>query len=265
MLKDLKPGRRAAWAVLACAVLALSGGTGVFAAPGPEIPGGGLHTPVTPLPVPPSKTVIDDFTTGPYSITTTAPSGQWVQTGGMGGNARCIVLDASENPYTRPNTVSVGGGHLFVETGVAVGHAVTLLYGVDDTCASTPMDLNLKGADRFRLNFDQLDLSLAGALAVWSPTGIGSIPICMEGVGAGTAFTCDMPFSQFTGEVDWQHVQYIALVLESGGSVFSHDYGLKSIVAVLDPGAASGQHASAVRGAVRLPSHINPDLIRNRR
>jgi hypothetical protein len=265
MLKDLKAGPRVAWAVLACALLALSGGTAVFAAPGPEIPSGGLHLPLTPLPVPPSKVVIDDFTSGPYSTTTTAPSGQWTQTGGMVGNARCIVLDASQNPYMRPNTVSVGGGHLFVETGVAVGHAVTLLYGVDGACASTAMDLNLTGADRFRLDFDQVDLSLAGALAVWSPTGIGSIPICMEGVAAAAAFTCDMPFNQFTGEVDWQHIQYIALVLESGGSIFSHDYGLKSITAVLDRAAAPGQHASTARAAVRLPTHTSPAAIRNSR
>ena len=265
MLKDLKPGFRAWWAVLACALVALSGASAAFAAPGPEIPSGGLHVLLTPLPVPPSKVVIDDFTTGPYSKTTTTAFEQVPQSGGMVGNTRCIVLDASLNPYTRPNTVTVDGGHLFVETGVAVGHAVMLLYGVDGACANTPMDLNLKGTDRFRLDFEQLDLPLAGALAVWSPTGIGSVPICMEGVAPSTAFTCDMPFSQFTGEVDWEHIQYIALVLESGGSIFSHDYALKSITAVLDPAAAPGQHASTARAAVRLPTHTSPAVIRNSR
>jgi hypothetical protein len=265
MVKDLKPGFRACLAVLACGLLALTSGSAAVAAPGPQIPGGGLHVPITPLPVPPSKVVIDDFSTGPYTNTTTAASGQWPQSGGMAGDARCIVFDASENPYTRPNTVSVGGGHLFVDTGVGVGHGITLLYGFDEHCVGSPMDLNLKGADRIRMDFDQVDLPLAGALAVWSPTGIGSVAICMEGVAAGTAFTCDMPFNQFTGDVDWQHIQHIAVVLESGGSPFSHDYGLRSITAVFDPMAAPGQHASTAPAAVRPPSHTSPAVMRNGR
>ena len=169
-----------------------------------------------------------------------------------------------ENPYARPNVVSVDSGHLFLETGVGVNHALTLLYGMDMQCENKPMDLNLKGTDRLRLEFDLLDLPLAGAVVVWSPSGISSIPICATGVAPGVGFTCDMPFSEFGGEADFAHIQYIAVVLETGGAVFSHDYALKSIIAVKDPGSASGQHASTAHAPARLP-RTNPSVIRNGR
>jgi hypothetical protein len=125
-------------------------------------------------------------------------------------------------------------------------------------CENNPMDLNLKGADRFRLEFDSVDLPLAGALVVWSPSGISSIPICATGVAPGVGFTCDMPFSEFGGEADFAHIQYIAVVLETGGAIFSHDYGLKSITAIRDSGSPSGQHASRVQAPARVPLHASP-------
>jgi hypothetical protein len=249
MKKDLLPVRRALLPVLACAVVALTGASGALAAPGP-----------------PGKVVIDDFSTGPDTIPVTTGFAQEAQSGGMVGNVRCIRLDVPLNPYARPNIVTVGGGHLFLETGVGVNHAVTLLYGMDTRCANDPMDLNLKGTDRFRLEFDLLDLPLAGAVVVWSPAGISSMAICATGVAPGVGFTCDMPFSEFAGEADFAHIQYIAIVLQTGGAIFSHDYGLKSITAVMDPGSPSGQHASTVAEApARLPLQTNPLAIRTGR
>jgi hypothetical protein len=101
------------------------------------------------------------------------------------------------------------------------------------------------------MDFDQLDLSLAAALVVWSATGTGSVPTCIERIGAGTAFTCDMPFGQFTGEVDWQHIQHIAVVLECGGSIFSHDYGCLLMVLML--GAFLFQWRTALLSIVAIP------------
>jgi hypothetical protein len=270
MKKDLLPVRRAWLPVVACALVVLTGASGAFAAPGPGAPGPGapgskLHIPVTPLPVPPSTVIIDDFSTGPDTLAAVTGFDQKGQPGGMVGNARCIRLDASDNPYARPNTVAVDGGHLFLETGVGVGHLVTLTYGVDERCANRPMNLNLAASDRFRMEFDLLDLPLAGGLAVWSPSGISSIPICGTGVGPGVGFTCDMPFSDFTGDADFEHIQYIAVVLETGGAIFSHDYGLKSITALSDPGAAAGQHLSTLRSTTRPPARINPAAIRSSR
>jgi len=140
---------------------------------------------------------------------------------------------------------------LFVETGVRVNHALTLLYGWDQFCANDPMDLNLTNADRFRIEFEQNDLPLAGGIVVWSASGISSIPVCMTGITSGSAFRCDTPFSAFSGASDWEHVQYIAIVLESASSIFSHDYALNSISAVRDPEAPAGQHRSARAAPLR--------------
>jgi hypothetical protein len=247
MMKDKLFGRHAWLPVVACALVALTSAPAAFAAP------------------PPRLVVIDDFTTGADSLTTTGPSGKMGDSGSMAGGARCVILDVTENPYTRTNTASVGGGHLFIETGVGVAHAATVLYGVNPQCANNPMDLNLKGLDRFRMNFDLLDLPLAGAVVVWSPAGISSIPICVSGVAPGVGFSCDMPFSGFTGPADFEHVEYIAVVLETAGAIFSHDYGINSLTAVLDPEAPAGQHPSQVRTATRQQPPTTPALIRKGR
>ena len=178
-------------------------------------------------------------------MTTSAAFKQFGQNGeSIAGKSRCIQLDAQLNPYDRATTISVADGHLFVEGGVGVGGAVTLLYGLDQQCANKPMDLHLKKLklDRFRIDFDLLDLPLAGAVVVWSPSGISSIPICVEGITPGVGFSCDMLFSDFAGEADFDHIQYIAIVLNSAGAIFSHGYGIRSIRAVLDPDAPAGQH-----------------------
>jgi len=87
----------------------------------------------------------------------------------------------------------------------------------------------------------------------------------MVGVAPGTAFRCDMPFSAFSGAPDWEHVQYIAIVLESGGGIFSHDYALNSISAVRDPEAPAGQHPSPTTNPLRTRPVATPSILRRGR
>ena len=117
------------------------------------------------------------------------------------------------------------------------------------------MDLDLSGLDRFRLDFDLLSLDLAGAMRVWSPQVDSSLPppsasnaICGNGIAADVSFSCDMPFSAFEPDpsippnpVDWAHITYIVIFLQSAGTIMAHEYAMNSIRAVNEPGAPAGQ------------------------
>src|SRR6185369_17917514 len=78
--------------------------------------------------------------------------------------------------------------------------------------------------------YGALDLDTAGGIAVWTNSGTASVPL---GITAGSTEKY-VPFADLRGEVppDWQHVQEIAIVIESGGIVPAHDYVLRSISAV---------------------------------
>ena len=106
---------------------------------------------------------------------------------------------------------------------------------------------------------------LAGAMVVWTVSGISSVPICMTGITADTSFHCDMPFSAFSGTPEWEHVQYIAIVLESAGSIFSHDYAINSISAVREPEAPAGLHPSAAPSPLRSRPVATPSIPRRGR
>ena len=223
--------RHALLGLMACVLVTATSGTAA-AAPGPVL--------------------IDDFSTGAYNLTIRANKDLSMQQGSMAGGVRCPLLDTTVDPYNRENHLGLGSGHMFVETGVRVQHAMTLMYGWDKTCAGAgKMDLDLSGLDRFRIDFDLVSLDLAGAMSVWSPSpdgiqleGFSSISICGDGVAADVSFTCDMPFNAFAGNVDWSDVQYIGIVFQSAGTIMAHEYALNSIRAINAPNAAAGQQRS---------------------
>jgi hypothetical protein len=224
--------RHALLGLMACVLVTATGGTAAAAA-GPVL--------------------IDDFSTGAYNLTIHANRDLSMQQGAMAGGVRCTLLDAKDpNPYGRPSQLGLGTGHMFVETGVRVDHAIILMYGWDKTCAGAgKMSLNLSGLDRFRIDFDLVSLDLAGAMSVWSPSpdgiqpeGFSSISICVDGVAADVSFTCDMPFGAFAGNVDWSDVQYIGIVFQSAGTIMAHEYAINSIRAINAPNAAAGQQRS---------------------
>jgi len=207
----------------------------------------------------PGPVVIDDFTTGAYNLTIHANRDASMQQGSMASGVRCTLLDATVDPYNRESHLGLGTGRMFVETGVRVQHSMSLMYGWDKTCtADGKMDLDLSGLDRFRLDFDLLSLDLAGAMRVWSPqvdpvlaAPSASIAICGNGIAADVSFSCDMSFSAFEPDpsnppnpVDWAHITYIMIFLQSAGTIMAHEYAMNSIKAINAPGAAAGQQRS---------------------
>jgi len=74
-----------------------------------------------------------------------------------------------------------------------------------------------------------------------------------------------MRFRNVDGNADLAHIQNSAVVLDPGSAIFSHDYPLKSITAVMHTGAPSGHHTSALRAPVRLSQRIAAAAMRSRR
>jgi hypothetical protein len=180
---------------------------------------------------------IDDFSTGPDSMTLRSTGMRQRAKFGASilGGTRCIALYATGNPLGRRATVEVREstpegtrGYLAVDTGVEVDHAMVLLYGYDSECNATGLNLDLTSYDRLRLEVEAVDLGTAGAVVVFTNTGSASVPL---GIPEGLNFTQDVLFADFIGDADWQHVQQIAIVIQSGGLVAAHDYAIRSVSA----------------------------------
>src|SRR5262249_35493209 len=151
------------------------------------------------------------FTTGAGTLVEHGVATQQAAQAGTSirGGSRCIVLVVTGNQLGRPVTVEGSNGatsYLALDSGVGVGQAMLALYGYDERCAPKGLDLDLTHYDEFRIDFAALDLDTAGGVIVWSDAGAASVPL---GVEAGVEFSKHIPFSDFVGDVDWQHVQQI--------------------------------------------------------
>jgi len=196
--------------------------------------------------------MIDDFKTGQDALELTAVA--QVQHGksaaGALGGTRCTFLGVTTNPFARRATVEISGGadgFLALDTGAGVHQAMALLYGWDEDCNPRGIDVDLKHAPGsatlltdFQIEmavFDighgshgALDLGTAGEIALWSDGGVASAPLSIT---AGDVLT-HVPYSAFDADpgFDWEHVRYVAVEIQSGGSVPGHDYVLRSVSAV---------------------------------
>lgn len=181
------------------------------------------------------RATIDDFQTGPDAMTlSTTGLVQKAQAGTMLGGNRCVALTVTGNTYARPASVELRAdpqGYLAVDTGVGVDHSLMLLYGYDDQCNARPLDEDLSDFAAFEIRLAALDLDVAGAIAVWTPTGTASAPLDIQ--AGSTVKTIN--FDTFTGTPDWAHVQHLIFEVQSGGAVAAHDYLLRSISAVTMP------------------------------
>jgi hypothetical protein len=180
-----------------------------------------------PIPI-----LVDDFTTGPDTlvIETTGLIENRTQsddTGHILGGVRCTHFKVTDNPFNRPSHLDIRGGRLVVDNAIRSEHATWLLYGWDEACGPRGMsNLDLSQHEGLRFDFGGLDQDTAGAIVVWGGGGISSIPF---GVAAGGPRHVDVRRADFSGSAEWTDVNYIAIVIQSGGAVPSHDYAIRSI------------------------------------
>jgi hypothetical protein len=178
--------------------------------------------------------VIDDFKTGPGTLVETGVANQRTTQSGTGilGGTRCTVLNVTANPLGRPVEIEIRNGennYLALDSGIKAGQVVGIIYGFNDRFFPGSLDIDLSNYQEFRIDFEALDLGTAGAAAVRSPNG--GVSSALLGIQPGVGFTRHVPFSSFSGNVDWGHVYEISFTITSGGVVAAHDYAIRGISA----------------------------------
>ena len=186
---------------------------------------------------------IDDFRTGPVQIeidtVDSVQTSQW-GTGILGGNWRCLELGASVNAYDRPLSVEVRedeNGYLALESGVGIHQSMSLIYGPGEDCGPAGLSLDFTPYTHLRLEFASqdgiygaIDQGLGGGIVVWSSGGTKASSIVLS-IDPDTKVK-DFALADFEGDVEWDDVFQIDIVMQSGGPVPAYDYILKSFSAV---------------------------------
>jgi hypothetical protein len=179
--------------------------------------------------------LIDDFSTGPDVLeipTTGQTTGEVekIQTGNtINGGFRRTKLLLSANPLHQTAHLDVGSGSLNQSTGVNQASGVGISYGIAAD-PNSPMNLDLRGFDRFRFHFLSSNQVLNLNIVIFGK-------IVSEGGPGGTErssvpFTRDFLFNEFKGaggaNADFSAVKAIVVSLQSadfGGL----DYAIDSI------------------------------------
>lgn len=163
--------------------------------------------------------IIDDFSSGPYSITANSvnPTAEAVRAGTMAGGQRDALLRWASGPQSLNATVDITGGAVqFFNSGSETTGSLTLQYDgfdgeVEDGVLNngTSLGLNLSGDSAFVFDFRFIDAGLGANVTILttvvSSTGTASFLSTVSN-GVGVMHTVD--FSNFVG-VDWANVQRI--------------------------------------------------------
>jgi hypothetical protein len=194
-----------------------------------------------------SQRVIDDFTINEpkqqlvNGSRTARQAG--LQSHIVGGVRETFFIAAPLNSFNRSSVLEVRRRALFVECGLKSSFGLYLIYGND--LAGNPNPLNLAlihdGYDHFRVTFDSCDASLNYVFEVWDGSGNSAvIDTTVETAGRNEPFSIDFPFTDFTPNpgtaIDWDDIDSIIVLFQTGNAIGANDFALTSIVA-LPPGA----------------------------
>ena len=182
-----------------------------------------------------AQTTVDDFKSGRYSVVIRSGEDAKVQPGTMMGSnryTRIIVGDEAANPRGGVGVLDIvegsdpDHGHFVVSAGYQVYPRIEVLYGVDALGQLAPLHTNLAAlGDRFRLHFDGSDSQVSVIVEVFT-NGVYAI-LADTLVPSRQPSTMDFNFADFQGDVDWQNIDYIALIVQANFG--SEDWALTRI------------------------------------
>src|SRR5215213_6964056 len=106
--------------------------------------------------------LIDDFITGPYTVTLVSgiDSSYQTITANPAFPIRSTWFWIASPPSNQPGTLDVGSTTLTVGTGPHVYHRLQVAYGYRADGSPNPLDHDLSKFTGFRVNFDFNDLTL---------------------------------------------------------------------------------------------------------
>ena len=200
-----------------------------------------------------SELVIDDFTDSPYTATlTNHPT--WMtdyQTGGtIAGGVRqtSLTVTPALPSFGQPTTLQIRrNGSLVISGGYKSYFGLVLGYGYDVTGGISGLNLNLSGGggeclscDRFRIHFDGSDSELGYLMQVYDRDGNIATLNGTESVAQRIySFDEDFPFADFEQDslhpVDWNHIEFIVVLFQTGTPLGGHDLAITKISAIPPP------------------------------
>lgn len=183
--------------------------------------------------------VIDDFTTGPYSVSLQVGDDLAFQAAAVPGDERTTYLSVQANPLSQFADLSVGGGFGVVSSGTLADVFTQLGYGYTSDGSGgyllDDMDLDLSGEDRFRVVFEANDLAQTMTIAVNPFDGDASfVDVAVPG-GISSSTIVDVPFALFTS--DMSDINQLVFQFDTPAS---GDFAISSVQAVPEPGTLAG-------------------------
>ena len=166
--------------------------------------------------------IIDDFLSGPHTMTVTSGQDEDVQPGAMVGGQRFTRL-LTASTFGHPGTLSVGGpGGLVLSTGVDVFHRLEIEYGNQGQL----LGVDLNGMSSIRTTFATNDLMvnynvlMADLLGGW----------VVNGVNTGGVTDVDLPLDGFKGPgIDPDQISAVSLVFQTAAVRAGNDYQVTSL------------------------------------
>lgn len=147
-----------------------------------------------------------------------------------GGNGRATVLEIPTE------------GPMYLESGAKSAFGLTHYYGEDENGNAHPLGLTLQsdGYDRFRIEFDSSDVALDYLVEVFDGNGNVSFLNGSEStVERGLPFNADFRFADFPagspGPINWDNIDYIVVLFQTGNAVGSADFVVNRVVAIPEP------------------------------
>jgi hypothetical protein len=170
--------------------------------------------------------VLDDFTTGPYSVSIQSGFDQALQNGAMIGGQRSTYVEVQSNPLNQYLDFMITNGFQLTSSGTLVDAYTKIGYG-----ATADLNANLAGYNAFKVRVISNDLPMNMAVTLSSSTGNQSETVAVV-VPNGTFFDVLVPFSLFTSFNQFQDVDKISFGLDS---VTNGDFALAGFEAVPEP------------------------------
>ena len=205
-----------------------------------------------------TELVIDDFKESPYrKVLGNHPTFLTeYQTGpNIVGGVRQTNFTASQvSPYVGQSTLLQihPSGPLVINGDYKSYFGLYLGYGFDAGGGANRLDLDLSGdgnrclkCDRFRISLDGCDSELSYLMQVYDSNGnIATFSGTESTTGRILPFPLDFPFADFeqssAAPVDWQHIDFIYVLFQTGNFLGGHDFMITRISAIPDPTPQDG-------------------------
>jgi hypothetical protein len=197
--------------------------------------------------------VIDDFTASPYSreLRNHPTFLTEYQTGAniFGGvrQTNLTVTPAWPNVGQSTQLQIRPNGYLVLNGGYKSQFGLFLGYGYDAAGGAPGLNMNLSDnggecpeCDRFRIYFDGSDSELSYLMQVQDSDGdIAMFSGTESMAGRTVAFHLDVEFAGFEQDpahpVDWDRIDFIFVLLQTGNVLGGHDFAVTKIVAIPKP------------------------------